>query len=261
MSKQETVSLSAAQGTTVGSTSGAASIQIGSQVNPLEHQLLKLNVNEHTEKKNGLTYLSWAWAWAEALKADPAANFEVQHYDGKPYIDVNGTAMVVVSVRIQGIWRTCHLPVMNSSNQPISIEGRKFKDKYGNEKVEKLDSFNLNTAIMRCMTKCLALFGLGLYIYAGEDLPEATEEMKLVEVKKAEEPVITQQETANLQLFATSMLEYIHIAKDEKGLRSYWKSNQTTIDTLKAKMPEEYQRVLGKFQEAKATMTKGEASE
>lgn len=252
MSKQDTVSLSAAQETTVGSISGAASTLIGER---LEHRLLKLNVNEHTEKKQNLTYLSWAWAWAEALKADPAANFEVQHFDGKPYVDVNGTAMVVVAVRIEGIVRTCHLPVMNSSNQPISIEGRKFKDKYGNEKVEKLDSFNLNTAIMRCMTKCLALFGLGLYIYAGEDLPEE-EEMKPV---AKEVPETSQQETANLQLFANSMLEYIHIAKDEKGLRSYWKSNQTTIDVLKAKMPEEYKRILEKFQEAKATMTQGES--
>jgi hypothetical protein len=57
------------------------------------------------------------------------------------------------------------------------------------------------------------------------------------------------------------MLKYIHIAKDEKGLRSYWKSNQTTIDVLKANMPEEYNRILEKFQEAKATMTKGEKSE
>ena len=262
MSKQDSVSLSAAPETTVGSISGAASMQIGNQISPLEHQLLKLNVNEHTEKKQNLTYLSWAWAWAEALKADPAANFEVQQFDGKPYIDVNGTAMVVVAVRIQGIVRTCHLPVMNSSNQPISIEGRKFKDKYGNEKVEKLDSFNLNTAIMRCMTKCLALFGLGLYIYAGEDLPEADEEMKPVakeEVKQA--PAVSEREIANLQLFANSMLEYIHIAKDEKGLRSYWKSNQTNIDVLKAKLPDEYSRILAAFQEAKATMTKGESNE
>jgi hypothetical protein len=254
--------MSSANNINIGSIEGAASMQIGRQSSPLEHQLLKLNVNEHTEKKQNLTYLSWAWAWAEALKADPAANFEVQQFDGKPYIDVNGTAMVVVAVRIQGIVRTCHLPVMNSSNQPISIEGRKFKDKYGNEKVEKLDSFNLNTAIMRCMTKCLALFGLGLYIYAGEDLPEGDEEMKPVakeEEKKA--PEVTTQETANLTLFANSMLEYIHIAKDEKGLRSYWKSNQTTIDVLKAKLPDEYSRILAAFQEAKATMTKGESNE
>lgn len=229
----------------------------------LEHQLLKLDVNDHKETKNGLSYLSWAWAWAEALKADPSANFEVQHYDGKPYLEVNGTAMVVVAVRLNGVVRTCHLPVMNSKNQPISLEGRRYKDKYGTEQVEKVDSFNVNTAIMRCLTKALALFGLGLYIYAGEDLPEA-EEMKPV-AKKEEQPAKKEepkerplQSEADLKLFADSMIQFIGIAKDEKGLRSYWKSNQTTIDVLKAAMPEEYQRVLSAFQEAKKAMTKGE---
>lgn len=229
----------------------------------LEHQLLKLDVNDHKETKNGLSYLSWAWAWAEALKADPSANFEVQHYSGNPYLEVNGTAMVVVAVRLNGVVRTCHLPVMNSKNQPISLEGRRYKDKYGNEQVEKVDSFNVNTAIMRCLTKALALFGLGLYIYAGEDLPEA-EEMKPV-AKKEEQPAKKEepkerplQSEADLKLFADSMIQFIGIAKDEKGLRSYWKANQTTIDVLKAAMPEEYQRVLSAFQEAKTAMTKGE---
>lgn len=138
----------------------------------IELELLTLNVNKHTEKKNGLTYLSWAWAWQEALKQDPSATFHVQTFGDKPYMDVNGTAMVWVTVTMGGRSRTCFLPVMNSQNAPISAAGRTFKDKYGNEKVEKLDSFNVNTAIMRCMTKCLALHGLGLYIYAGEDLPE-----------------------------------------------------------------------------------------
>ena len=139
--------------------------------------LLKLNVQDHVEKKNGLTYLSWAWAWAEALKADPTATFHVdtfQRADGTtiPYMDINGTAMVWVRTTLFGKEMTCFLPVMNSKNEPIKIAGRKYKDKYGNEKIEELDSFNVNTAIMRCLTKCLAMHGLGLYIYAGEDLPE-----------------------------------------------------------------------------------------
>jgi len=139
--------------------------------------LLKLNVQDHVEKKNGLTYLSWAWAWAEALKADPTATFHVdtfQRADGTtiPYMEINGTAMVWVRTTLFGKEMTCFLPVMNSKNEPIKIAGRKYKDKYGNEKIEELDSFNVNTAIMRCLTKCLAMHGLGLYIYAGEDLPE-----------------------------------------------------------------------------------------
>jgi hypothetical protein len=118
--------------------------------------LLKLNVNEHTEKKNGLTYLSWAWAWAEALKADPAATYKIEMFDGKPFVDINGTAMVMVTVVMFGKPMTCQLPVMD----------------YRNKAIPNPDAFAVNTAIMRCMTKGLALHGLGLYIFSGEDIPE-----------------------------------------------------------------------------------------
>ncbi len=134
--------------------------------------LLKKNVNDHVEKKNGLSYLSWAWAWAEALKADPQASFSVQMFGDKCYMDINGTAMVWVTVTMFGKPMVCQLPVMDNFNKPISIEGVTTTNKYGKEVTTKLDSFNVNTAIMRCMTKALSLHGLGLYIYAGEDLPE-----------------------------------------------------------------------------------------
>ena len=119
--------------------------------------LLKLNVNSHVEKKGGLSYLSWAWAWAEALKADPAATFEVKMFGDRCYTDINGTAMVWVTAVMFGKAMTCQLPVMDHRNKPITNP----------------DAFAVNTAIMRCMTKALSLHGLGLYIYAGEDLPEA----------------------------------------------------------------------------------------
>ena len=134
--------------------------------------LLKRDVNSHTEKKNNLTYLSWAWAWAEALKADPQASFSVQMFGDKCYMEINGTAMVWVTVTMFGKPMVCQLPVMDNFNRPISIEGVTTTNKYGKEITTKLDSFNVNTAIMRCMTKALSLHGLGLYIYAGEDLPE-----------------------------------------------------------------------------------------
>ena len=124
--------------------------------------LLKRDVNSHTEKKNNLTYLSWAWAWAEALKADPKATFKVEMFDSGEggsqscYMDINGTAMVWVTVTLFDKPMTCQLPVMDYRNKPIPSP----------------DSFAVNTAIMRCMTKALSLHGLGLYIYAGEDLPE-----------------------------------------------------------------------------------------
>jgi hypothetical protein len=122
----------------------------------LIEKLLKTNVNEHTEKKNGLTYLSWAWAWAEALKADSSAWYKIEMFGDKCYMDINGTAMVFVTVTMYGKPMTCQLPVMD----------------YRNKAIPNPDAFAVNTAIMRCMTKALSLHGLGLYIYAGEDLPE-----------------------------------------------------------------------------------------
>lgn len=124
-------------------------------------ELLKINVNDHTERKGNLTYLSWAWAWAEVLKIDPTARYTVHEYDGLPLVYLrDGTAMVKVSVEIKGDIKTCLLPVLDHKNKPI----------------EDPNSFAVNTSIMRCLAKCIALHGLGLYIYAGEDLPEAERE-------------------------------------------------------------------------------------
>lgn len=120
------------------------------------NNLLKLDVNEKTEKKGNLTYLSWAWAWDQALRADPQAHFQVQMFGDKCYTEINGTYMVWVTVTMFGKPMTCQLPVMDHRNKAIIAP----------------DAFAVNTSIMRCMTKALSLHGLGLYIYAGEDLPE-----------------------------------------------------------------------------------------
>ena len=133
-------------------------LEIGTLIDRKEaiNKLLSTNVNNHTEKKANLTYLSWAWAWAEALKADEDAVYKVEMFGDKCYIDVNGTAMVFVTVTMFRKSVTCQLPVMDFRNKAILNP----------------DAFAVNTAIMRCMTKALSLHGLGLYIYAGEDLPE-----------------------------------------------------------------------------------------
>ena len=127
--------------------------------------LLKTNVNEHTEKKVNLTYLSWAWAWAEALKADPKASFKVEMFGDKCFMDINGTAMVWVTVVMFEKPMTCQLPVMDHRNKAIVNP----------------DAFQVNTAIMRCMTKALSLHGLGLYIYNGDDLPSFIEPESTIE--------------------------------------------------------------------------------
>ena len=125
--------------------------------------LLHINVNDHTERKNNLTYLSWAWAWAEVLKIDPEAEWEAVEFpqpDGtvSPCMYAgNQTAMVKTRVTIKGKARSCLLPVMDHRNKAIP----------------QPDAFAINTAVMRCMTKAISMHGLGLYIYAGEDLPEA----------------------------------------------------------------------------------------
>lgn len=132
--------------------------------------LYAIDCNNHTEKKNGLTYLSWAWAWAEAKKKFPDANYKVVKYDGKPYLfDSNLGYLVETEVTIGGETISMQLPVMDSRNRAQKHVEYALR---GN-KVEPATMFDINTAIMRCLTKNLAMFGLGLYIYAGEDLPES----------------------------------------------------------------------------------------
>jgi len=220
--------------------------------------LLKLNVNDHTEKKNGLTYLSWAWAWAEALKADPAASFNVHVFDGKAYMDVNGTGLVWVTVTMFEKPMTCMLPVMNHRNQPIPAP----------------DAFQVNTAIMRCMTKALALHGLGLYIYSGDDLPmqdaEAvaevitkaeTEQVEAMVAKAIEKAVETgDADLANKELFADGMIKYCDICKDMGALKSYWKANQGQLDDLKRSHNDLYKKVLAHFTNVKKTFNEQEKS-
>jgi hypothetical protein len=121
-------------------------------------ELLKINVNDHTERKGNLTYLSWAWAWAEVLKIDPAASWVAHEWADRPAMFLpDGSAMVKVSVTVKGDTKLCVLPVMDNRNRAI----------------QNPDAFAVNTAIMRCLAKAIAMHGLGLYIYAGEDLPEA----------------------------------------------------------------------------------------
>ena len=203
--------------------------------------LLKVNVNDHTEKKNGLTYLSWAWAWAEALKADPKANFKVEMFDGSPLMPIGGTFMVWVTVTMFDKPMTCMLPVLDYRNKPIATP----------------NSFDVNTSIMRCLVKAIAMHGLGLYIYAGEDLPESAVEVKpvtlmpIVEGNTAEVQVNAGNEDANKQLFADGMMHYTNTCTTLKDLNSYWKANQGQIDSLKVSHPDLYSQVRNRFAEMK----------
>ena len=147
--------------------------------------LSAINCNDHTEQKNGLTYLSWAWAWGIVKSYYPSANYEVVEYGGRPYLhDANLGYLVTTKVTIEGETIPMNLPVMDGANKAQKHMAYTFKTKYGEKSVEAATMFDINTAIMRCLTKNLAMFGLGHYIYAGEDLPKSVETRSISEVMK-----------------------------------------------------------------------------
>ena len=138
-------------------------------------ELYKIDVNSKTDRKNRLTYLSWAWAWAEFMKVHPTATYEVKKNPetNMPFFsDDNIGIMVYTSVTVDNITHEMWLPVMNSFNKTMKSKEYTYKTKQGNKTVEPASMFDVNKTIMRCLTKNLAMFGLGLYIYAKEDLPE-----------------------------------------------------------------------------------------
>jgi len=143
------------------------------------NELRKLNVNEHTEKKDGLTYLSWAWAWDTFKQHCPDATYEVVKNNGLPYFETNAGAMVYTKVTANGETHEMWLPVMDGKNkamrsEPYTYTVRDFKTKQlVDKKVDAFTMFDVNKTLMRCLVKNLAMFGLGLYIYSGEDLPES----------------------------------------------------------------------------------------
>ena len=156
-------------------------------------KLNSINVNEHTEEKNGLTYLSWAWAWAELLKIYPDATYTIERFgeDNKPYIyDETLGYMVFTKVKIGDLEKEMWLPVMDGANKamkdkPYTYQVKKWNNtkrvyEYTEKSVEAATMFDVNKTIMRCLVKNLAMFGLGLYIYSGEDLPEESEDNKTI---------------------------------------------------------------------------------
>lgn len=155
----------------------------------LFNKLTSINVNEHTEKKpsgNGkeLTYLTWCWAWSEFKKVYPEAVYEVVKFDNLPYVFDSKTGyMVYTKVTAGDLTYEMWLPVMDSNNKAMKDEPYKYSTRYGEKNVDKATMFDINKTIMRCLVKNLAMFGLGLYIYAGEDLPECEQKENASQVQ------------------------------------------------------------------------------
>lgn len=132
-------------------------------------KLSAINVNAHTEKKSNLTYLSWAWAWSETKKACPDAAYKIGATD---YDEALGF-MCHTEVTIAGETLEMWLPVMDGANKSMKKESYTYQTRYGEKSVEAATTFDINKTIMRCLVKNLAMFGMGIYIYAGEDLPDS----------------------------------------------------------------------------------------
>lgn len=118
-------------------------------------RLYAVNVNEHIEKKGQFSYLSWPYAVAQLRLADPSASWEVRRFDGLPYLSTDLGVFVEVAVTVNGVTLSQIHPVLDTKNRPLLVP----------------TVFEINTSIQRCLVKAIALHGLGLYIYAGEDLP------------------------------------------------------------------------------------------
>lgn len=134
-------------------------------------ELNAINVSDKTEKKNGLTYLSWAWAWGELKKLHPDATYTVyENKDGWLYHTDGRTCWVKTGVTVNGIENIEYLPVMDFRNNSIPAD--------------KVTSYDVNKAVQRSLTKAVARHGLGLYIYAGEDLPEGEDKPQEKQTEK-----------------------------------------------------------------------------
>ena len=156
-------------------------------------ELRKINVNENTEKKGRFTYLSWAWAVDQLLQLDPSATWRYN----QP-MSFGDTLMVFCTVTAFGKDMTAQLPVMNNQNKAMPNP----------------DAFAVNTAMQRCLAKAIALHGLGLYIYAGEDLPDVDEEKPMA---------ATAQQIASI----ASLIEQTD--SDEAKLLAYFKKPSVTL--------------------------------
>ena len=169
--------------------------------------LNSINVNDKTEKKNGLTYLSWAWAWGEAKKKYPEASYTIyENNEGWNYFTDGKTCWVKTGVTIADLEHIEYLPVMDYRNKSITVDS--------------VTSFDVNKAIQRSLTKALARHGLGLYIYAGEDLPEGETEP---------EPKVDQK---IINVIVESAARYAEIKKGNADELLKYYLNKYKVDTI-----------------------------
>ena len=202
--------------------------------------LSKIDCTDKIEKKMNLSYLSWAWAWQVLMENYPNATY--QFYEnadtGVPYVAMpDGSAEVRCRISIGSCVREMWLPVMD----------------YKNNAVENPSARQVSDTKMRCLVKCLAMFGLGHYIYAGEDLPNADEETKTKKVTKKTEPKKAEAKTTDWKInptkegaifFSEGLLEMIKVHDTKEAVTNYWKANKEDRKFLEENFKDIYDKLV-----------------
>jgi hypothetical protein len=225
-------------------------------------ELRKIDVSKYTEKKNNLTYLSWAWAVDQLLLADPKAHWFYPEYQRWG----NGTVMVFCTVVANDIARTAQLPVMDYRNKPIS----------------EPDSFAVNTAMQRALAKAIALHGIGLYIYNGEDVPPDLGEDVTANVETKQAPKVaappktvlaptttagkpgewqlTVMETEDVKAWMESLKAGVNallqLANTPDDVANIFKNNRVVFDKAKELDEKGYAQIMVSFSATKKSLTK-----
>ena len=162
-------------------------------------ELYKIDVSKHIEKKGKFSYVSWPFAVAELKKRHPEATWEVCRFNGSPFMETNAGVFVEVAVTVNGCTLSQIHPVLNSNNRPIA----------------QPNAFEINTSIQRALVKAIALHGLGLFVYAGEDLPEGEEPAPAPAPKMVHRPIgnpeenVTAEERAYLGELANRLTDMV----------------------------------------------------
>lgn len=210
------------------------------------NELYHLDVTDKVEKKkagkNYLSYLSWAWAWAETKKRFPNAQYKIKKFENNlPYVfDPQTGYMVFTEVTIEDVTHEMWLPVMDGANKAMKDKPYKYMTKYNGEKTaDAATMFDVNKTIMRCLTKNLAMFGLGLHLFAGEDLPEV-------------EPVKSSTKEQRDE-FTNLITEYMAV-KGIEGQKAYtdmvtWALKQVNAPAIEKTNEQQMEAVINKMKE------------
>lgn len=214
--------------------------------------LSAVNVEDFVQDKMGLRYLSWANSWMVLMDHYPQAIMDF----GANEMHEDGTVTVHCTIVIDTYARHMWLPVMDHRGRAVV----------------RPDARAISDNKMRCMVKCLALFGLGLYIYAGEDLPSAEKDAPKSKPKPTpapapvaiieEAPAATSKSTrVASEEFVAAMKQFIDMMTTDEGLRGYWNDNKDQITTIQTQHADLYKKMVEMFTNRKAAILKGETKD